>query len=265
MNIDLHLARVRVRGLVESLAQAPLLSEKPAVTEKLAQDYVTQVDRGLQSQIFDALEGWYPDHQILGEEGIDGPSALTSEATWIVDPLDGTSNFISGLPLYGVSLALLIQGQPHYALVYDLVHGELFDAVVGEGCNPPNGAAARKQAPAFIGMSSGTLDLLYRRAPEKMAAVRRLGKVRILGSQALQLAYVAAGRLTATISVEAKLWDDIAGALLVKESGGWYGRFDGTGFERVETLDPTENQYSIACGPELRDELTGLFEGLVDE
>ena len=146
-----------------------------------------------------------------------------------------------------MSLGLLHRGVPLIGWVRDPVHDERFRAVRGQGATLNDGPLGRPsadhQAVLPVGLSTGFIDWALRTAGAEILSevIDRFGKIRILGSQALHLCYVAAGRLRLAASVEAKLWDDVAGALIVEESGRSYGSLDGG---RVFPLEPDSPLWS---------------------
>ncbi len=237
------------------------------VREKAPRDYVTRLDEELQRYIQEALGEAFPEHVVVGEENFRA-LATTSGLIWVVDPLDGTSNFIAGLPFRSVSLALLHDGAPVVGIICDPGHGEMFDGTLGAGARL-NGAPLRlgdtEPRGAAVGISSGFLwwneELPNRGVLQEL--LNGFGKVRTLGSQALQLCYVAAGRLVANVSREAKLWDDAAGALIVKEAGGWYGDFDGREIFPVPEGSPAtkgDELHSIAATPGAKRKILEIFK-----
>lgn len=204
------------------------------VTEKQQNDFVTEVDQAAEQAIIEVLKNAYPDHAILAEES--GASAnLHDEAenVWIIDPLDGTTNFIHGFPQYCVSIALQHRGQITQAVVYDPTRNDLFTATKGAGAylNDKRIRVAKrdKMAEALIGTGFPYRDMqeldqyidMFRVMTQKCAGLRRPG------SAALDLAYVAAGRLDGFFEKGLKPWDVAAGSLLITESGGIVGNFSG--------------------------------------
>jgi myo-inositol-1(or 4)-monophosphatase len=203
-------------------------------TEKRHNDFVTEVDRASEQAIIDVLTGAYPDHAILAEES--GPSANLhdeNENVWIIDPLDGTTNFMHGFPQYCVSIALQQRGQITQAVVYDPNRNDLFTATKGGGAflNEKRIRVTRrdKLADSLIGTGFPYSDLsgldeylkMFRIMTERSRGLRRPG------SAALDLAYVAAGRLDGFFEKTLKPWDVAAGSLLVTEAGGIVGTFAG--------------------------------------
>lgn len=188
-------------------------------------DFVTSIDLALQHQLEQALPQLLPGSRVVGEEGFAG--LTTGDApVWLVDPLDGTVNFVAGLPCYAVAVALIEAGRPTLAAVYDIPHATLYSARAGGGafCNG-SGLIRRHHAARLAVLSSGLLRDLAEQAPGVLAATLGQFKLRNFGSQALHLCYAAAGRVSLVASREAKGWDDIAGALIAEEAGLRYGHY----------------------------------------
>ena len=204
------------------------------VTEKKHNDYVTEVDQAAEQAIIDVLKNAYPDHAILAEES--GASANLhdeNENVWIIDPLDGTTNFIHGFPQYCVSIALQQRGKITQAVIYDPTRNDLFTATKGAGAylNDKRLRVTKRDkiADALIGTGFPYTDMagldeylkMFRIMTEKSAGLRRPG------AAALDLAYVAAGRLDGFFEKTLKPWDIAAGSLLITEAGGIVGTFAG--------------------------------------
>ncbi len=200
---------------------------------KAQNDFVTQVDRKAEEVIIDVLLKAYPDHGILGEET--GTQNEDSDYKWIIDPLDGTTNFLHGFPQYAVSIGLQLKGRMEVAVVFDPIKNELFTASRGDGTQL-NGKRLRVTDHKGIkGALLGTgfpfkqpqhLDTYletFKAVHPKAAGIRRAG------SAALDLAYVAAGRLDGFWEIGLNAWDMAAGVLLVREAGGIVTDFSGEG------------------------------------
>lgn len=200
-----------------------------------AQDIVTEVDKGAEQMIRRLILTHFPDHAILGEEGVPpGPEAYEKaleeardeEYLWIIDPIDGTTNYVHGNPYYSVSIALAHNGEIIVGVIYDPSRDELFIAEKGKGAyvhgNPTKVSKELKLSESLV--STGFPIDPSHNLPQNMAGLQALlpkvRNVRCGGSAALQLAYVAAGRLSAYWEIGLSPWDVAAGVLLVQESGG---------------------------------------------
>jgi len=208
--------------------------DRVKVTEKNPNDFVTEVDEAAEQAIIEVLKTAYPDHAILAEES--GASANLhddNENVWIIDPLDGTTNFIHGFPQYCVSIALQQRGQITQAVVYDPTRNDLFTATKGGGAylNEKRIRVTKRDKinDALIGTGfpfRATDDIdqylkMFKIMSQSCAGLRRPG------SAALDLAYVACGRLDGFFEKGLKPWDLAAGSLLITESGGIVGTFEG--------------------------------------
>jgi len=254
--------RLALKGILEDVVAATPADLQVDKINKGHQDYVTLLDLHYQAALRAALSAAWPQWQILAEE--DAPGAAIREGhCWIVDPLDGTFNFAHGLPFYGISVALIENGTPVVAAVYDFAKRRVYSASAGGGAFVGDDKVVPTASThRIIAVSSGVIDWAVKEKPELLPALRALGKLRILGSQATQLAYVGMGFLSANLSVEAKVWDDAAGALIVKEAGGHYSDFDG---RDISELLKSENAHtvtlrSIACDAALWSTLKPLLQ-----
>lgn len=216
--------------------RASLDLEQVKVAVKGPRDLVTEVDQAAEAAIIDVLQTAYPDHAILAEEsgqqgGPDGDEP--PEFMWIIDPLDGTTNFVHGFPDYAVSIALAHRGQITQAVVYDPTRNELFTATRGAGAflNDRRIRASRRTrlSDALVGASfpAATNEELLRWSRLFGQVSAATAGTRRIGSSVLDLAWVAAGRLDAWYGVNLKPWDLAAGSLLVLEAGGLVGDFAG--------------------------------------
>ena len=239
MHPMLNIAIKAARRAGSIINRAALDRTKLEVRVKQANDFVTQVDKAAESAIIDIIRQAYPDHSILGEESgaLEGknPSGTTSKAEyrWIIDPLDGTTNYIHGFPQYCVSIALEHRGAIEHGVVYDPARNELFTASKGRGAFLDDRrirvtkCAHLKDALVGTGFpfkEMSRLDLYFRQLREVM---QTSSGVRRAGAAALDLAYVAAGRMDAFWELGLAPWDMAAGALLIQEAGGMVGDLKG--------------------------------------
>jgi myo-inositol-1(or 4)-monophosphatase len=221
-------------AFVRDTADAELMPRfrRVSATAKADGSLLTEADLAMQQSLTDCLSRRWPDIRLLGEEMDAGQQqALLADAgkrLWVLDPLDGTSNFAAGLPLFGVSLALVQQGRVVLGLVYDPVARECFSAIEGQG-------AWLNGEPLRLACSRSTLSdcvalVDFKRLPDPLAA--RLAceppyrSQRSLGSVALDWCWLAAGRLQLYLHGAQRLWDYGAGALVFREAGGLGGQLD---------------------------------------
>lgn len=194
-----------------------------SVENKSQNDYVTNVDQAAESLIIDTLSHSYADHAFVGEE-----SGQTGESDyqWIIDPIDGTTNFIRKIPHWAISIALNYKGRTEVAVVYDPIKEELFTAVRGRGAQL-NGKRMRVSGAKGLEhclLATGFPFRSEQKLTEYMSIFSKLyphcADMRRAGSAALDLAYLAAGRFDGFWEFDLKEWDTAAGALLVQEAGG---------------------------------------------
>jgi myo-inositol-1(or 4)-monophosphatase len=201
------------------------------VRSKRANDFVTQVDRAAEDAIIDIVSKAYPDHGFLAEES--GRTGGRAEYTWIIDPVDGTTNFIHGFPQYCVSIAVRQRETLAHAVIYDPVRNELFTSSRGAGAflNDRRIRVSKCQnlKDALVGTGFPFKELsrldLYMR--QLRAMLESTSGVRRAGAAALDLAYVACGRLDAFWELGLSPWDMAAGVLLIQEAGGLVGDLSG--------------------------------------
>jgi myo-inositol-1(or 4)-monophosphatase len=207
--------------------------DKLEVQSKQPHDFVTEVDRAAEAAIIEIISEAYPEHAILAEES--GETGGDSEFQWIIDPLDGTTNFIHGFPQYAISIALAERGIVQQAVVYDPTRNDLFTASKGRGAFL-NDRRIRVSKRAKLGDSLiGTgfpfktmahMDAylaMFKEVSSKTAGLRRPG------AAALDLAYTACGRTDGFFEIGLMPWDMAAGILLVTEAGGLASDFAGEG------------------------------------
>ncbi len=203
------------------------------VNTKSPNDFVTEVDHKAEAVIIETLLGAYPGHGILAEESGREHGAKDSEFVWIIDPLDGTTNFIHGFPVYCVSIALAHRGQVQQAVVYDPTRNDLFYASKGRGAflNDKRLRVSKRNRMAESLIGTG---FPFRRGDDfprylKMfeAVMTQCAGLRRPGAAALDLCYVAAGYTEGFFETGLSPWDAAAGSLLITEAGGLVGNFTG--------------------------------------
>ncbi|MGH8528988.1 MAG: inositol monophosphatase family protein [Nevskiales bacterium] len=219
MNIAVGAARAAGRVIMRELPKADQLK----VTSKAANDFVSEVDRNAEATIIRHIRKAYPEHAILAEEtGASGDN----EVRWIIDPLDGTTNFLHGFPQFAVSIGIQVRGRLEHGVIYNPYNQELYTASRGDGAKLDDRRIRVSRAQSLQGGLIGTgfpfresqkLDLYFemlKAAMEDTAGIRRPG------AAALDLAYVAAGRLDAFWELGLQPWDMAAGIVLIREAGG---------------------------------------------
>jgi myo-inositol-1(or 4)-monophosphatase len=226
LNIATRAARAAGDLIVRSLDRVDQLS----ITSKDHNDYVSEVDRQAEDIIIRALRKAYPQHAILAEES---GSQGDSEYQWVIDPLDGTTNFLHGFPQFAVSIAMLHKGRLEQGVVYDPLRQEMFTATRGAGAMLNNRRLRVSARTSLTGALLGTgfpykvHDHLDAYLAMLKDLIKETAGVRRPGSAALDLAYVAAGRLDGFWEIGLNTWDLAAGALLIQEAGGIVGDFTG--------------------------------------
>jgi myo-inositol-1(or 4)-monophosphatase len=245
------------------------------VTAKGPKDFVSEVDREAERVIVETLHATYPDHAILAEEGTGRDKNLAAEHVWIIDPLDGTTNFLHGFPQYCVSIALAHKGVVTQGVIFDPVRNDLFTATRGRGAflNDRRIRVSRRQhlRDCLIGTGfpfrDGSFLDTYLQMMRTM--ITHTAGLRRPGAAALDLAYVAAGSYDGFFEVGLNAWDVAAGSLLVLEAGGLIGDLQGEGdylhggqviaanpkifSQMVQTLSPfrsaLERERAVAASP----------------
>ncbi|HEX5352467.1 MAG TPA: inositol monophosphatase family protein [Rhodanobacteraceae bacterium] len=197
------------------------------VIEKHHLDFVSEVDRQAEAEIVRELRRAYPDHAILGEET--GASGKTgARFTWAVDPLDGTHNYLRGIPHFAVSIAQLDRGEPVHAVILDPLRNEILTASKGDGAflNDRRMRVGKRESLDGAMLATGFPYRERRHLDAQLGMTREVLKraedIRRSGSAALDLAWTAAGRLDGYFETGLKIWDMAAGCLLVREAGGRY-------------------------------------------
>ena len=228
------------------------------ITQKQPNDFVTDVDQAAEQAIIDILLTAYPGHAILAEESGRERGSKDSEYVWIIDPLDGTTNFMHGLPIYCVSIALAVRGRLEQAVIYDPCRNDLFIATKGRGAylNNRRLRVAKRLRLQDCLISTG---FPYREGDDMDVGLRMMGDMmrcttglRRPGAAALDLAYVAAGFTDGFFEAGLHPWDMAAGALLVTEAGGLVGNFVG----QSDFLDQKE---CLAANPRIYGQMVTIL------
>jgi myo-inositol-1(or 4)-monophosphatase len=227
LNIAIRAARVAGNIIAKGFEnQTDLLTEA-----KGDNDYVTRIDIEAEQAIIYKIKQSFPEHSFVGEEG--GVVEGDNDFKWIIDPLDGTTNFIKGIPHFAVSIALMHKGRLDQAVVFDPLRGELFTASRGVGAQL-NGFRIRASKAKELSQTILATAFPFKNKkslPEYQTGFNKIfmqaGDIRRCGSAALDLAYVACGRYDGYWERGVKPWDIAAGELLVRESGGLVTDFSG--------------------------------------
>jgi myo-inositol-1(or 4)-monophosphatase len=201
------------------------------IESKGKNDFVSEVDKAAEVAIINEIKKAYPEHSILGEES--GQILGDSRFQWIIDPLDGTTNYLHGFPQYAVSIAFFENNEPAHCVIYDPFKEEMFTASRGRGAYLND---QRIRVTQTLGLKNTLIGTGFPfKAPQHLEAYLAMFKalhpqvsgIRRAGSAALDLAYLAAGRLDGFWEIDLQIWDIAAGVLLVKEAGGFVGDFSG--------------------------------------
>jgi len=257
LNIAVRAARSAGNVIIRNLGKLDTL----AIHTKDRNDFVTEVDRQAEQEIIYILRKAFPGHGILAEE-----SGLQEgdEYQWIIDPLDGTTNFLHGFPHFSVSIAMRHKGRLEHAVIYDPLRQEIFSASRGAGAMLNDQRIRVTKRKTLEGSLLGTgfpfksqqhLEVyleMFRALFPQTAGVRRAG------SAALDLAYVAAGRLDGFWEIGLSIWDMAAGVLLIQEAGGLSGDFSGG-------HDHLENGNIVAGNPKLFAEILKSIRPYITE
>lgn len=255
--LNVAIKAARAAGVI--INRAALDVESVRVSQKMAKDFVTEVDQASENIIIDTLLTAYPDHGILAEESGQTHGNPQSEHIWIIDPLDGTTNFIHGFPFYCVSIALQSKGRIEQAVVYDPTRNDLFTSTRGRGAFMND---RRLRVSKRINLEECLISTGFPFRPEddiatylKLASevMQRTAGLRRPGAAALDLAYVAAGFCDGFFELGLHPWDMAAGSLLITEAGGLVGNFTGE-------ADYLYQRECMAANPKIYAQLVGLLK-----
>ena len=254
--LNVAIKAARAAGAI--INRAALDIESVRVSQKQANDFVTEVDHASEQAVIETLLTAYPGHGIWAEESGRTQGAKDSEFVWIIDPLDGTTNFIHGFPVYCVSIALAVRGKVEQAVVYDPTRNDLFTATRGRGAflNDRRIRVSKRTRlqeclvatgfPFRPGDDFNAYLLMMADVMQRTAGLRRPG------AAALDLAYVAAGFSDGFFELGLSPWDVAAGSLLVTEAGGLVGNFTGD-------ADFLEQRECMAANPRVYGQLVPLL------
>jgi myo-inositol-1(or 4)-monophosphatase len=262
LNIAVRAARRAGDLIVRNVDRVPSLG----VRSKSRNDFVTEIDQLAERDIIETIRRTHPDHGFLGEEG--GRSG-GDEFIWIIDPLDGTTNFLHGFPVFAVSLACEYRGRLEHAVVYDPMRQELFTASRGDGAQVDGKRIRVSKQDGLEGALIGT-GFPYRANARWIdeylamlkAIMQQTAGIRRPGAAALDLAYVAAGRIDGFWEIGLNPWDTAAGTLLITEAGGRIGTLSGGEYRQrgnVIAGSPKVYEAMVEClrplvPPELRED-----------
>ncbi len=254
----LNVAVKAARAAGSLINRAALDIESVRISQKKANDFVTEVDHAAEQAIIEILLTAYPDHGIWAEESGNTHGNARSDFVWIIDPLDGTTNFIHGLPVYCVSIALAVKGKVEQAVVYDPTRNDLFTATKGRGAFL-NDRRIRVSKRTDLRQALISTGFPFRPGDNFNQYLRMMGEVmqrtaglRRPGAAALDLAYVAAGYTDGFFEKGLQPWDAAAGSLLVTEAGGLVGNFTGE-------ADFLEQQECLAGNPRIYGQLVSVI------
>jgi len=228
LNVAVMAARRAGSTLIKKMANLSKLK----VEQKGHNDYVSDADRAAEKAVIDCIFKHYPDHAILAEEsGAQGES----DTVWIIDPLDGTTNYLHGFPVFAVSIGVQVDGRMQHGVVYDPLRQELFTASRGQGAHL-EGRRIRVSGQNLLDHALIGTGFPFRQGDKEIGpylqmlgkVVRNTSGVRRPGAAALDLAYVAAGRLDAFWETGLAPWDLAAGSLIIREAGGMVSGLDGS-------------------------------------
>ncbi|NJS37407.1 MAG: inositol monophosphatase [Brachymonas sp.] len=254
--LNVAVRAARAAGAI--INRAALDIESVRIKQKQINDFVTEVDALSEQTIIDTILEAYPNHGILAEESGTEKGNKYSDHIWIIDPLDGTTNFIHGFPVYCVSIALQIQGKVDHAVIYDPTRNDLFYASRGRGAylNDRRIRVSKRDVLTQCLISTGFPFRPGDNFPQYMQMMSdimtRTAGLRRPGAAALDLAYVAAGFTDGFFEKGVHPWDVAAGSLLIQEAGGLIGNFTGD-------ADFMHQQECMAGNPKIYAQMASLL------
>ncbi|MDX1403043.1 MAG: inositol monophosphatase family protein [Woeseiaceae bacterium] len=256
MEAMLNVAVMAARRGGDSLFRSLKNLDKLKIETKGRNDYVSEADHNAESAVIAAIRKHYPDHAILAEEsGAQGDS----DYLWIIDPLDGTTNFLHGFPVFCVSVGVMHKGRLEHGAVYDPLRQELFTASRGQGAQL-DGRKIRVSGRTSLDKALLGTGFPFRDSNKELepymnmlvSAIKNTRGIRRAGAAALDLCYVAAGRLDAFWETGLSIWDLAAGVLIIREAGGIVSGLDGS--------EDFLNEGHVLCGtPKIYSGLAKLF------
>ena len=266
MNLErIQITAAEIAREAGALLRRAVHEVKEIETKSSAIDLVTQYDAESEEMIIGRLRAAFPEHNHFAEEG-DYAAVSRDELTWYIDPIDGTNNFAHGLPCFVVSLALYHGMEPLVAVIYEPMRDELFQATAGGGALLVTGGLEQRkiqvsETAELVGslLASGFPYDRHSSDEDNLAQfgafLKRVQGLRRMGSAALDLAYVAAGRLDGYWEYKLNSWDVAAGVLLVQEAGGLVSTMDGAPFQLTPRVD------LIASNGQIHGAMVAVLEG----
>jgi len=261
LNTAIKVARLAGKVILDHLGKI----SKRDINLKLTSDFVTSADRESERMIIDTIKKDFPYHHILAEESL--KESAGKEYRWIIDPLDGTTNYIHGYPVFSVSIALEYKGEIIVGVIFDPLRDELFFAEKGKGAFL-NGNPVRLSSTVALQDSLITTGFPFRRKDMIDPYLKlfknfflKVSDLRRAGSAALDLAYLACGRCDGFFEIGLSPWDIAAGSLLIKEAGGVVTDFSG-GAEYLWTGNIVAG--TPAVHREILKEVKDIFGGIID-
>ncbi|HWP10901.1 MAG TPA: inositol monophosphatase family protein [Ramlibacter sp.] len=254
----LNVAVKAARAAGAIINRAALDVESVRISQKQVNDFVTEVDHASEQAIIETLLTAYPGHAIWAEESGKVHGKQGSDFVWIIDPLDGTTNFIHGFPVYCVSIGLAVKGKVEQAVIYDPSRNDLFTATKGRGAymNERRIRVSKRtdlrQCLISTGFPFRPGDNFNSYLAMMAEVMQRTAGLRRPGAAALDLAYVAAGFADGFFETGLSPWDVAAGSLLVTEAGGLIGNFTGD-------ADFMEQKECIAGNPKIYGQLVAIL------